>query len=58
MNLMLLCQLYSSEVLKLWGVSPLVLWGGGGVYCMRDLFSLNEIWVQVKIYILIGTLLC
>jgi hypothetical protein len=44
-----------------------VPWGGGGgrgwasgqvgVDCMRDLFILNEIWAQGKIYILIGTLL-
>jgi hypothetical protein len=27
------------------------------VVCMRDLFILNEIWAQDKIYILIGTML-
>jgi hypothetical protein len=42
----------STEVLKLWGVPP-----GGQVDCMRDIFIVNEIWVQGKIYILIGTLL-
>jgi hypothetical protein len=31
--------------------------GGGRIECMRDIFILNEIWVQGKIYILIGTLL-
>jgi hypothetical protein len=32
-------------------------WGGGEarVDCMRDIFILNEIWVEVKIHILIGT---
>jgi hypothetical protein len=29
----------------------------GGVDCMGDIFILNEIWTQGKIYILIGTLL-
>jgi hypothetical protein len=29
--------------------------GGGRVVCMRDIFTLNEIWAQGKIYILIGT---
>jgi hypothetical protein len=31
--------------------------GGGGVHFMRDIFILNEIWVQGKTYILIGALL-
>jgi hypothetical protein len=31
---------------------------GGGVDCMRDIFILNEIWAQDKIYSLLGTLLC
>jgi hypothetical protein len=30
---------------------------GRRVVCMRDIFILNEIWVQDKIYILVGTLL-
>jgi hypothetical protein len=34
--------------------SPL---GGGGVDCMSDIFILNEILVQGKIYILRGTLI-
>jgi hypothetical protein len=34
-------------------VGPL---GEGRVYCIRDIFILNEIWMQGKIYILIGTL--
>jgi hypothetical protein len=41
------------EVLKLWG-APLLL---GGVDFMRDILILNEIWVQGKIYIFVGTLL-
>jgi hypothetical protein len=31
--------------------------GGGGFVCVRDIFILNEIWAQVKIFILVGTLL-
>jgi hypothetical protein len=41
------------EVLKLWGAPGRGLsWssGGGGVDCMRDIFILNEIWVQGKMY--------
>jgi hypothetical protein len=30
---------------------------GARVVCMRDIFILEEIWVQGKIYILVGTLL-
>jgi len=30
---------------------------GGAFICMRDIFILNEIWAQDKIYILVGTLL-
>jgi hypothetical protein len=48
------------EVLKLWGAPPegaqLVLWDGR-VGCTRDIILLNEMWVQSKIYILVGTLL-
>jgi hypothetical protein len=29
----------------------------GHVVCMRDIFILNEIWAQNKIYILIGNFL-
>jgi hypothetical protein len=29
----------------------LVFWRGGRVVCTRDMFILNEIWVQDKIYI-------
>jgi hypothetical protein len=29
----------------------------GGVISMRDIFILNKIWAQDKIYILVGTLL-
>jgi hypothetical protein len=48
-------DLFRPEVLKLWGaIGPLV---GTRVVCMRDIFILNEIWVQGKICILIGTLL-
>jgi hypothetical protein len=35
-------------------VGPL---GGGEFACMRDIFILNEVWVQDKIYILVGTFL-
>jgi hypothetical protein len=49
---------YIPEVLKMWsappGSAPFVLWG---VDFMRHIFILNYIWVQGKIYILIGTLL-
>jgi hypothetical protein len=31
--------------------------GGARVFCMRDIFILDEIWTQDKIYILAGTLL-
>jgi hypothetical protein len=34
-------------------VGPL---GRGRVDCIRDIFILNEMWVQGKAYILIGTL--
>jgi hypothetical protein len=48
------------EVLKLWGAPPegaqLVLCGGR-VGCTRDIFLLNEMWIQSKIHILVGTLL-
>jgi hypothetical protein len=44
---------FNPEVLKLWG--PSLSWWGG--HCMRDILLLNEIQVQGKIYILIGTLL-
>jgi hypothetical protein len=40
------------------GGAPLVLWaeeGWGGVDCIKDIFILNSIQVQGKIYILIGT---
>jgi hypothetical protein len=38
-----------------WGaVGPV---GGALVVCMKNIFILNEIWAQDKIYILIGTLL-
>jgi hypothetical protein len=30
---------------------------GGGVVCVRNIFILNDIWAQDKIYILVGTLL-
>jgi hypothetical protein len=33
------------------GGAPLVLWEGGGVDCVRNIFILNEILVQGKIYI-------
>jgi hypothetical protein len=48
-------SLYSSEVPKLWGASP--RGARARVVCMRDIPSLNEIWTQDKIYILVGTLL-
>jgi hypothetical protein len=35
-------------------VSPL---GGGGVVCMRDIFTVDEVRTQGKIYILAVTLL-
>jgi hypothetical protein len=44
------------EVFKPWG-ALMVLWGGGGVVCMREEFILNEIWAQDKIRILVGSLL-
>jgi hypothetical protein len=34
-----------------------VIWGGARVVGMRDIFTLNEIWTQDKIYILVGILL-
>jgi hypothetical protein len=34
----------------------LVFWGAQ-VICMRDIFILNEIWVQDKIYTSVGTLI-
>jgi hypothetical protein len=34
----------------------LVLWGAQ-VLCMKDIFILNEIWAQDRIYMLVGTLL-
>jgi hypothetical protein len=41
----------TAEVLKLWGVlGP--LWGR--VVCKRDIFILNEIWTQDKIYIYVS----
>jgi hypothetical protein len=44
----------STEVLKLWGsVGP----GGKQVGCMRDIFVMNQIWLQGKICILIDTFL-
>jgi hypothetical protein len=43
----------SSEFTKLWGALPV----GGRVVCIRDIFILNKIWAEDKIYILVGTLL-
>jgi hypothetical protein len=36
-----------------WGTPP-PKGGGRQGYCMRDIFILNEIWAQGKIYILVG----
>jgi hypothetical protein len=47
-----------AEVPNLWDMPPgeaLLALGGAWVVCMRDIFILNEIWVQDKIYILVGT---
>jgi hypothetical protein len=48
-----------TDVLKLQGVLPggLFVLRGAQVDCMRNIFIVNEIWLQGKIYILIGTLL-
>jgi hypothetical protein len=35
----------------------LALWGETRVACMMIIFVLNEIWMQDKIYSLVGTLL-
>jgi hypothetical protein len=63
--LMKLTELCSSVVNKLWVTSPpppqagaVGPLGGMRVDCMRNIFILNEIWAQGKIYILIGTLHC
>jgi hypothetical protein len=50
---------HSPEFLKLWGASlggAVGPWGAQ-VDCIRDILVLNKIWVQGKIYILIGVLL-
>jgi hypothetical protein len=54
-----LTQVSRADVCKLWStntlggvVGPL---GGGARVCVRDIFILNGIWAQNKIYILIGT---
>jgi hypothetical protein len=41
------------EVLKLWGALP----RAARVVCMRNIFILDGIWTQDKIYILVATLL-
>jgi hypothetical protein len=51
-----------SEVPKQWGAPPggaVGLLGGRGVVYMKDIFILNEIWAQDKIYsyMLVDTLL-
>jgi hypothetical protein len=38
-------------------VALLVIVGGGQAVCMKDIFILNEIWVQNKKNILVDTLL-
>jgi hypothetical protein len=50
----------NAEVLKMrppLGGGALLVFGGGRVVCMRDIFILNEIWTQEKVCILVGTLL-
>jgi hypothetical protein len=51
----------SPDVPKLWGASPPRerCWSSGGsrVFCKKDIFILNDVWPQDKIYILVGTLL-
>jgi hypothetical protein len=50
-------SLHRSEVLKMWGAPPretlLVLWGVRD-NCTRDIFNMNEIRAQGKIYILVA----
>jgi hypothetical protein len=41
----------SPDVPKLWGASL----RGALVVCMRNIFILNEIWAQHKMYVLAGT---
>jgi hypothetical protein len=53
--LRILVQMFSN-----FGATPLGglldLCGGTRVVCVRDLFTLNEIWAEDEIYIFVGTL--
>jgi hypothetical protein len=44
----------SAQILKMRGAAL----SHAAAVCMRDMFILNEIWVQDKIYNLVGILLC
>jgi hypothetical protein len=57
---MVSCILPTPELIKLWEAPPrgaLLVLLGARVYCMSDIFILNEIWAQDKLYILMDILL-
>jgi hypothetical protein len=53
----ILLSYISPDVLKLWGTLPRGrFWSSGGrVVCVMDIFILNKIYAQDKIYILVDT---
>jgi hypothetical protein len=62
MNIEIQNNVLNSKVIKLWGAPPPrkgtigPLGWGAQVDCMKDTFILNGIWMQDKIYNLVGTL--
>jgi hypothetical protein len=54
--IILICQRIAKFAGPAWGAVG-GLGGGGRVFCMKNIFILNKVWTQDKIYILVGTLL-